>query len=241
MLETAIAWLATVAVALVGLVARALLAVFIIGALVVPLALIVIGWEQGRRLANRLAGLRRVGHVFQRAGCYYSPGHLWLRPRRAGAVRVGVDDVAHRVLPDIGSIRLAAEGTHLDAGDPLARIDCASGTVTLRAPVGGTVASVNGRLERQPALLHADPYRRAWLVDLRPDDRGYEELPSGEEARRWLTIEDARLTDFFERELGIAAADGGELILPPRALLTPEQWQAARAAFLPRERALHKS
>lgn len=115
----------------------------------------------------------------------------------------------------------------------MARIHCASGVVTLRAPVAGTVAPVNDRLERQPSILHADPYRRAWLVDLEPDERDYEDLPSGEEARRWLAIEDARLTDFFERQLGIAAADGGEVLLPPHALLTHEQWQAARTAFLP--------
>jgi glycine cleavage system H protein len=233
MFETAIAFLATLAVALIGLAARALLAVLIIAALIVPLALLVVGWEQARRLADRIAGLRRVGHVFQRSGCYYTPGHLWLRPQPAGTVRVGLDDVAHRVLPDIGAVRFAGTGTRLESGDPLAQIHCASGVLTLRAPVAGTVATVNQRVERQPGILHADPYRRAWLVEMQPDDRGYEQLPSGEDARRWLAFEDARLTNFFERELGIAAADGGELILPPHVLLTPEQWRAARAAFLP--------
>lgn len=233
MLESALALITTVAVALVGLVARALLAVLIIALLILPLAVLIVGWEQARRLADRITGLRRVGHVFQRSGCYYTPGHLWLRPQPAGTVRVGLDDVAHRVLPDIGAVRFAEAGARLERGDPLAQIHCASGLLTLRAPVAGTLAAVNERVERQPDLLHADPYRRAWLVEMQPDDRSFERLPSGEAARRWLALEDARLTDFFERELGIAAADGGELILPPHVLLSPEQWRAVRAAFLP--------
>ena len=190
-------------------------------------------WAWAGRLADRMSGLTRVGHVLWRRGCYYTPGHLWLRPRAAGAVRIGLDDVAHRVLPDIGSVRLPLAGARLQAGDPLGQIHCASGTVTLLAPVTGTVAAVNERLEREPSLLHADPYRRAWLVEMEPRDAAFRLLPSGERARRWLAREDARLTAFFEQQLGIAAADGGELLVPPHTLLTPAQWQAARSSFLP--------
>jgi glycine cleavage system H protein len=232
MLESAIAGVATLAVLLIGLVVRALLAVLIIGALLVPLALLVLGWEGGVRLFDRLAGLQRLGHVRWRRGCYYTPGHLWLRPRPAGVLRVGLDDVAHRVLPDIASVRLPAPGERLHAGQPLGQIHCSSGTVTLRAPVAGIVANVNERLAERPSLLHADPYRRAWLVEVDPHDDTYRSLPTGERARRWLTAEDARLTEFFEHQLGIAAADGGELIVPPHTLLTADQWQAARSAFI---------
>jgi glycine cleavage system H protein len=232
MLESALAGVAALAVVVVGLVVRALLAVLVIGALLVPLALLVLGWAWGGRVVDRLAGLQRLGHIRCRRGCYYTPGHLWLRPRAAGAVRVGLDDVAHRVLPDIASVRLPLPGARLAAGDPLGQIHCSSGVVTLRAPVAGTVAQVNERLAERPSLLHADPYRRAWLVDMEPRDDGYRSLPTGEPARRWLAQEDTRLTEFFEHQLGIAAADGGELIVPPHTLLTPEQWQAARSAFI---------
>jgi glycine cleavage system H protein len=235
MLESAIAGVATLAVVVIGLVVRALLAVLVIGALLVPLALLVLGWAWGGRLADRAAGLQRLGHVRWRRGCYYTPGHLWLRPRPAGAVRLGLDDIAHRVLPDIGSVRLPMPGERLDAGDTLGQIHCSSGVVTLRAPVSGIVEKVNERLAERPSLLHADPYRRAWLVEMEPRDDGYRTLPTGEPARRWLAQEDARLTEFFEHQLGIAAADGGELIVPPHTLLTPEQWQAARSAFIESE------
>jgi glycine cleavage system H protein len=232
MLESALAGVATLAVLVIGLVARALLAVLVIGALIVPLALLVLGWAWGGRLVDRLAGLQRLGHVRWRRGCFYTPGHLWLRPRATGEVRVGLDDVAHRVLPDIASVTLPVPGERFEAGQALGQIHSSSGVVTLRAPVTGTVARVNERLADRPSLLHTDPYRRAWLVDMDPRDDGYRALPTGERARRWLALEDARLTEFFEHQLGIAAADGGELIVPPHTLLTPEQWQAARSAFI---------
>lgn len=232
MLEAAIAGVTTLAVLLIGLVARALLAVLIVAALILPLALIVLGWQWATRAGDRLAGLQRVGHVRWRRGCYYTQGHLWLRPAAAGAVRIGLDDIAHRVMPDILSVQLPSAGARVEAGDALGRIHCASGDVTLRAPVAGTVAAVNARLEQQPALLHADPYRKAWVVEMTPRTDDYRALPMGESARRWLAGEDTRLTEFFEHQLGIAAADGGELVVPPHKLLTAEQWQAARAAFL---------
>jgi glycine cleavage system H protein len=232
MLESALAGVAALAVVVIGLVVRALLAVLVIAALLVPLALLVLGWAWGARLVDRLAGLQRLGHVRWRRGCYYTPGHLWLRPAAAGAVRMGLDDVAHRVLPDIAAVRLPVPGERIRAGQPLGQIHCSSGVVTLRSPVAGMVARVNERLENRPSLLHADPYRRAWLVEVEPRDEGYKSLPTGEKARRWLAAEDARLTEFFEHQLGIAAADGGELIVPPHTLLTAEQWQAARSAFI---------
>jgi glycine cleavage system H protein len=237
MLEAALAGVVTLAVFVAGLVARALLAVLVIGALLVPLAFVVLGWAWGTRLVDRLAGLQRLGHVRWRRGCYYTPGHLWLRPRKAGAVRVGLDDVAHRVLADIATVTLPQPGDRIDAGQPLGQIHCSSGVVTLRSPFGGIVAKVNERLATRPSLLHADPYRRGWLVDVAPQDDRYRGLPTGENARRWLSIEDARLTQFFEHQLGIAAADGGELLVPPHRLLTVEQWQAARLAFLDSGRA----
>jgi hypothetical protein len=54
----------------------------------------------------------------------------------------------------------------------------------------------------------------------------------GEAARRWVERESVRLTRFLEHDLGLAAADGGEIVAPPPALLTGEQWTALTMAFL---------
>jgi glycine cleavage system H protein len=224
--------LSTVAVFLVGLIARAALAILVLAAIVVPLAAAVVVWNWLVRLADRVAGLGRVGHLAWRTGCYYTPGHFWLRPDNHGTLRVGLDDLAQRLLTHIGAIDLPLAGTAVRQGEPLGTIRCGDGSVLLRAPVTGTVAAVNDRLERSPSLLHRDPYRRAWMVDIRPERDAYRTLPIGERARMWLAREDERVTAFFEHRLGVAAADGGELILPPHKILTPADWEALTAEFL---------
>jgi glycine cleavage system H lipoate-binding protein len=232
MFEAAIGWLSLVGLLLVGLIARVLLAILIIAAIVTPIAAVFYAWRGVRALADHLVGLRRVGHLRWRDGCFYTPGHLWLRPAGEQVLRVGIDDLARRVLPDVDAVQLPSEGTTVRAGDPIGRIQCAGGGVTLRAPIGGTIKAVNPQLQRQPELLHADPYRRAWMIELRPENTQYRRFAAGQTARSWLAAEDQRLSSFFERQLGIAAADGGELILPPHKLLTPAQWEAVRAYFL---------
>lgn len=230
-MDTLIQWLSTPALFVAGLLVRALVAILILAVIVVPLAALISAWTWTMRGIDRAAGLRRVGHVRWRRGCYYTPGHLWLRPL-ADAVRIGMDDIAQRVLPEIAEVTLPIAGTTVRMGDALGRIRCADGTVVLRAPVAGVVASINHRLEKTPALLHRDPYRRAWLVDLRPKDVDYTTLPADDRARDWIASEDRRLTEFLEHQLGVAAADGGELTVPPHRLLTPAQWDAVRAGFL---------
>jgi hypothetical protein len=67
---------------------------------------------------------------------------------------------------------------------------------------------------------------------MKPTGRDYQALPTDERAREWIAKEDRRLTEFLENQLGVAAADGGELMVPPHRLLTPSQWQAVREGFL---------
>jgi glycine cleavage system H protein len=235
MIETTIAGLSTLAVIVIGLLARVLLAVLVFAAVAIPLAGLIYAWQGAASVADWLMGVRRLGRVLWRKGCYYTPGHLWLKPARAGLLRVGIDDVAQRVLPDVRAIHLPFEGAAVQAGQAMARVDCEGGAVTLLAPIAGTIRAINRRLARSPHLLHDDPYRRGWLVELTPDDARYEEFAGDGIAPRWLAAEDHRLARFFEHQLGIAAADGGDLILPPHQLLTSDQWEQVRRGFLDAE------
>lgn len=232
MLDTIIQVLTPPFVFIAGLIVRALLAILVLAAIVVPIAALLMAATWIMRGIDRVTGVQRVGHVRWRRGCYYTPGHLWLRARGDQAVRIGVDDVAQRVLPEIAQVSLPMEGESLARGEVIGSITCADGTVVLRTPVAGTVAAVNHRLLKTPSLLHRDPYRRAWLVEMRPSSRDYQALPSDERAREWIAKEDRRLTEFLEHQLGVAAADGGELMVPPHRLLTPSQWEAVRQGFL---------
>ena len=87
-----------------GLAARfgmflAMLAILVVPALV---AALVIRAVQARR--RRELGLRSVAGVLFRPGVSYAPGHTWLAERRAGALQLGVDDLAQRLLPAVTAV-----------------------------------------------------------------------------------------------------------------------------------------
>lgn len=217
---------------LVGLVVRMAAAVALLGVLLVPVFAGVFLFYWLTLAYDGLVGIRHVGHLLWRRDSYYTPGHLWLRPMSPQTVRVGVDDIAQRLLGTVKSIELPEAGTHVRRGEPIADLLCGHDHVVLRAPIAGTIAAANPRLVNAPVLLHRDPYRRGWFVDIKPQEAGFDGFVAAGPARAWLANEEQRLTGFFERALGIAAADGGELIQTPPEALTEDQWIAIRAAFL---------
>jgi hypothetical protein len=67
---------------------------------------------------------------------------------------------------------------------------------------------------------------------VQPEDTSYATLPRGDESRAWFSREAIRLSQFFEHQLGMAAADGGELVAPGPSLLTESQWEEMTQHFL---------
>jgi glycine cleavage system H lipoate-binding protein len=214
----------------------------LLGLLLVPVLIGLFGWYWLTQVYDGLVGIRRVGHLRWRPDSYYTTGHLWLRPMSRQTVRVGVDDIAQRVLPDVESITLAQAGTCVRRGEPIAQLEWGRGHVAvLRAPVAGTIAAANPRLVHTPALLHRDPYRRGWVVDITPQEDRFDRFVAQGAAWAWLATEERRLTGQFEGALGMAAADGGELMHTPPETLTEDQWSAIRAAFLEPEDGVHRT
>jgi hypothetical protein len=83
-----------------------------------------------------------------------------------------------------------------------------------------------------PSAINRDPYFGGWLFTVKRAVEPGTRLLTGEAARKWFGDETLRLTHFVERELGVAAADGGELVGPLPALLPEERWKALTRAFL---------
>jgi glycine cleavage system H protein len=184
------------------------------------------------RVRRRAMGLARVDGLTWRSGVYFSPGHGWLQPREVGVLRVGLDDLAQHVLARITEVMLPEPDQLLRAGEPAAVIRCGRRRAVIPAPVTGRVTAVNPRVVANPARLHTDPYGGGWLYAVQPDDSAYARLPYGEESRAWFSREAIRLSQFFEHQLGMAAADGGELIAPAPSLLGGPQWDEMTQTFL---------
>jgi glycine cleavage system H lipoate-binding protein len=191
-------------------------------ALALPALLVALAWR-----ALRSAPRTALAH-----GAHLAPNHTWLAPWRRGAVAVGLDELAERILPSATSVELPRPGMVIHRGDPVVVIRAGKRAVRVGSPVDGTISAVNRRLGRSPGLVKEEPYGRGWLFAVAPADERWKELPGGLRGDAWLLAEKRRLSHFLEDELGVAAADGGELLAPAPALLGEKGWERLVTEFL---------
>lgn len=102
-------------------------------------------------------------------GLRYTEDDLWLRMQGERAV-LGLTDFLQQKSGDAAFVELAAEGTHLAAGEVLGTLETIKATVTLKCPLSGTVVARNEDLELEPERVNQDPYGGGWLVEIVPDD-----------------------------------------------------------------------
>jgi glycine cleavage system H protein len=197
--------------------------VFLAGLAVVRLV------QHARRQA---LGLTMVDGLMWRTGVYFSQGHSWLQPREGGLLRVGIDDLAQHVLSRVTEVMLPEPGRLLHAGEPAAVVRAGKRRAMIPAPVSGRIVAINRKVVDSPTRLHRDPYAGGWLYAIEPEDASYTRLPYGNDSRPWFSREAIRLSQFLEHQLGMAAADGGELVAPGPSLLTEAQWEEMTESFL---------
>lgn len=203
--------------------------VAIVGAAVlVPAVGLALLW----RVVTRSRRLDRAGDVSYQRSAFYAPNHTWLATRLPGELAVGIDDIARRILPSATSVDLPSPGTRFHRGDPIAVVHAGRHVVRIGAPVDGEVVRANDGVRRDPELVLREPYGRGWLFSIAPDDADYMRLPQGAEAAHWLRSERLRLSRFVEDELGLAAADGGDLGDPRPGLLGEDGWRKVVFSFL---------
>ena len=235
-MEALLALLGGAAIFVVGLIVRLLFLLAFVAAALVPVLVIwglfhvaerTVRWAKARRL-----GLVEVEGLLLAENRRYAPAHTWLDEKRGGRLRVGLDDLAAHLVHDVTAVALPAPGSAVAAGRPAVTISCGARTAVIPAPVTGTILAVNERVWSHPTLVRSSPYEKGWLYTVRPASDAYQSFPTGSEAQTWFRGEEARLARFFDGELGLAAADGGELILPPSVLLSEEKWKLAVSSFL---------
>jgi len=214
-----------------GVAARLGIVLVAIAVILVPALLVYAGMRAVEWARRRAQGLELTGGLRFRPGLLYAAGHTWIRQEK-GQARVGIDDLAQRLLPWAVSVRLPRPGTRLEAGQVAAVISAGGQEAAITAPLDGTVTSVNGEVVLSPSLVKSDNYAHGWLFLMKPASDATPGLRAGPEARDWLGAEGTRLYQWLEGRLGIAAADGGEIVDPVASHLSPEDWKALTASFL---------
>lgn len=230
-MDTMMDVLAKAMIVIAGLTLRLLFAVAILAAITAPILAVMVVVRKAGLLRDRVRGLGRIGWLTWQRALQYAPGHTWLRTETAERLRVGLDDLAQRLVPAGATLRFAAAGTLLRRGDTLAEIAWNGRHARVVSPADGILLRTNDEVGRHPRVLHHDPYGRGWLAELRPQSSDFGKLRSGDTARHWLVHEERRLDYALEHRLGIAAADGGEMTAPATALLEPDDWQDVAQDF----------
>jgi glycine cleavage system H protein len=214
-----------------GLVVRFAVALALLAALVAVLLPFLYAGEGLRRAWQRFAGFETVNGLKWRRGTYYSAGHAWLRGR-ADDLRLGLDDLAGRLLRRVEGIALPEVGTYVKEGDALVRLQTGRRGLVIPSPVEGVVTRVNDSLEEQPQPLVDDPYGRGWLVEVHPANAAFRKLRRDYDAQKWMHEEAGRLSIALEHATGILAADGGEFTVPDHLLISDAQKAALEREFL---------
>ena len=134
----------------------------------------------------------------RRRGVWYHPLHLWGRAVGPDRVRLGLDDIAARLLAGAEPWTLPAVGATVTDGHILARTRVGAVEVQISAPVSGRVLARNDALRRYPVLAAWSPYEAGWLVELGTD------VPLG--ALSGFMRDETVVSHWFEREIDRLAA-----------------------------------
>ena len=215
-----------------GLVARLLLFVLLFALFATPIVAVIYLTQGAMALRRRAAGTVDAGGAHWKPGLAYTRAHTWVKKLWGRHAKVGLDDVARRILTGVSSVTLPTVGTRLRRGDLLAVVRTGDRVVTIPSPVSGLVLERNLSLLKEPVLFERGPYGHGWMLHIETDDRTDVDGYRGAASRAWLREESLRLTHLLESSLGMAAADGGALTAPPSSLLSDEAWREATRSFL---------
>jgi glycine cleavage system H protein len=215
-----------------GLALRLLFFLIVLAAVGIPVLAVFYAVVGVRSVRRRREEAEIIGGIRVLPRRRYAPGHLWLGRRPFGGLRVGLDDLAQRLFPNLTRIELPTPGRLLQKGEPAICLGSEGREAWIPSPIAGLVVAVNQAVERMPGLLNASPYGDGWLYAMRPATMAHRRFPTGSSARAWFRTEEDRLRLTLEHELGLATADGGQLVEHPATLLSKNRWEHVVTSFL---------
>lgn len=101
----------------------------------------------------------------------YAKSHEWAR-LEGDVVVVGVSDYAQHLLSDVVYVDLPEVGDAVVAGESLGTVESVKAAEDAYSPLSGEVVEVNSALEDHPEWINEDPYGKAWLIKVKPNDAG---------------------------------------------------------------------
>lgn len=201
------------------------------------LVLLVLCWRFVRPMRERskVTGVG-AGSLFRiRDDCYFHQGHTWARPMNGGVVRVGMDDLAQRLIGPASGLTLPQPGTRLTQGAIGWDVQVDGRRIPMLSPVDGEVVARNEAVLHDPEVVNREPYDDGWALEVRVPNPATvpRNLLSGDLAEAWRHQSAAAV-----RRLAGEDAVGIEGEIPPTGILRalePTAWDRLAAAFLQTE------
>lgn len=117
---------------------------------------------------------------------YKIEDHIWVRVEETGEVTLGYTDVAQTTAGGMLHVTFRPTGKFYPRGKVVAIVESSKWLGALRTPVAGTLTETNPSVVEDAGWINRSPYRRGWLVRLRPEnlERDLADLLTGEAAIR---------------------------------------------------------
>ena len=144
---------------------------------------------------------------------YFHDGHTWARIESGGAIRVGMDDFALKLLGIADGYELPLMGKELNPGKPSWGLKRRGKTADVLSPLGGVIVEVNPKVRENPSAANREPYGDGWLFLVRTPDvkDSMKPLMTDQQTMGWMKTEVTQLETMIEAVAGPLAADGGLL------------------------------
>jgi glycine cleavage system H lipoate-binding protein len=145
---------------------------------------------------------------------YLHKGHAWVLPEGDERVRVGLDDFSQKLLGPAEYVKLPEIGKTYYQDHLCMALFRQGHKASFEAPVDGVIEVTNPKIDKNPRLMHDDPYGEGWLFVVKTTNlkRSLENLISGEDAVIWIEEETHRLLNLLDSRLGVTLPTGGAII-----------------------------
>ncbi len=157
-------------------------------------------------------------------GVFISPGHCWASLEQDGAVKVGMDDFAKKLIGKIDSLELPNLGMNIKAGQPLFTIKQGQKSIVFNSPVSGKITRTNTLLKANLESLDATPYDTNWIcvIDAEDFDVEIKNLNIGKAA---VTFYQDELDHFIELRKTTAKAKDEQLYIGEFEKFSDAEWE----------------
>ena len=165
---------------------------------------------------------------------YFHAGHTWARVESGGAIRVGMDDFALKLLGIADGYELPLMGKELNPGKPSWGLRRRGLTADVLSPLGGVIVEVNPKVREAPAAANREPYGEGWLFLIRTPDvkDAVKPLMTDRQTMGWMKSEVDQLERMIETVAGPLAADGGTFAEDIYGHLPGLGWERLTKTFL---------